>query len=118
MSVDSGNHTVVTANYHKGTIESFEINEENGTVNPASSIMAHEGSYQIKKDKKTTCTLRGYTPDEKYVIGVDLGIDKLITYEIKDSTLTEVNSLSVNPGVFKTHYFSSKWKIRLCNDGA
>ena len=52
------------------------------------------------------------------MIGVDLGIDKLITYEIKDSTLTEVNSLSVNPGVFKTHYFSSKWKIRLCNDGA
>ena len=35
------------------------------------------------------------------MIGVDLGIDKLITYEIKDSTLTEVNSLSVNPGVVR-----------------
>lgn len=32
-------------------------------------------------------------------MGVDLGIDKIITYEIKDSTLTEVNRLSVNPGV-------------------
>ena len=53
---------------------------------------------RIKKDKKTTCTLRGYTPDEKYVVGVDLGIDKIITYEVKDSTLTEVNRLSVNPG--------------------
>ena len=31
-------------------------------------------------------------------MGVDLGIDKIITYEIKDSTLTEVNRLSVNPG--------------------
>ena len=53
---------------------------------------------RIKKDKKTTCTLCGYTPDEKYVVGVDLGIDKIITYEVKDSTLIEVNSLSVNPG--------------------
>ena len=52
---------------------------------------------RIKKDKKTTCTLCGYTPDEKYVVGVDLGIDKIITYEVKDSTLIEVNSLSVNP---------------------
>ena len=43
MSVDSGKHTVVTANYHKGTIESFEVNED-GTINPATSIMAHEGS--------------------------------------------------------------------------
>ena len=60
--------------------------------------MAHEGSVRIKKDKKTTCTLCGYTPDEKYVVGVDLGIDKIITYEVKDSTLIEVNSLSVNPG--------------------
>ena len=31
-------------------------------------------------------------------MGVDLGIDKIITYEVKDSTLTEVNRLSVNPG--------------------
>lgn len=37
------------------------------------------------------------------MIGVDLGIDKLITYEIKDSTLTEVNSLSVNPGSGPRH---------------
>ena len=51
-------------------------------------------------------------------MGVDLGIDKIITYEIKDSTLTEVNRLSVNPGVVKTYYFSSKWKVYLCDDGA
>nr|MBS9408529.1 beta-propeller fold lactonase family protein [Streptococcus oralis] len=44
ISVDSENGTVVTANYHKGTIESFVVNEEAGTVNAATSIMAHEGS--------------------------------------------------------------------------
>ncbi|MCZ2970810.1 lactonase family protein, partial [Acinetobacter baumannii] len=35
--------------------------------------------------------------------GVDLGIDKIITYEVKDSTLTEVNRLSVNPGSGPRH---------------
>ena len=36
-------------------------------------------------------------------MGVDLGIDKIITYEVKDSTLTEVNRLSVNPGSGPRH---------------
>jgi 6-phosphogluconolactonase len=104
ISVDSGNHTVVTANYHKGTIESFEVDEENGTVNPTSSIMAHEGSGPNKeRQEKPHAHYAGYTPDEKYVVGVDLGIDKIITYGIKDSTLKEVNSLSVNPGSGPRH---------------
>ena len=38
VSVDSGTHTVVTANYHKGTIESFAVNEEDGSVNPATLL--------------------------------------------------------------------------------
>lgn len=103
VSVDSRNHTVVTANYHKGTIESFEVNED-GTINPATSIMAHEGSGPNKeRQEKPHAHYAGYTPDEKYVVGVDLGIDKIITYEIKDSVLTEVNRLSVNPGSGPRH---------------
>ncbi|OFE39300.1 6-phosphogluconolactonase, partial [Bacillus anthracis] len=103
VSVDSGNHTVVTANYHKGTIESFEVNED-GTINPTTSIMAHEGSGPNKeRQEKPHAHYAGYTPDEKYVVGVDLGIDKIITYEIKDSVLTEVNRLSVNLGSGPRH---------------
>ena len=51
-------------------------------------------------------------------MGVDLGIDKIITYEIKDSVLTEVNCLSVNPEWSETYYFSSEWKVCVCDDGA
>ncbi|PEA21312.1 6-phosphogluconolactonase [Bacillus cereus] len=104
ISVDSGNHTVVTANYHKGTIESFVVNEETGTVNAAKSIVTHEGSGPNKeRQEKPHAHYAGYTPDEKYVVGVDLGIDKIITYGIKDSTLKEVNSLSVHPGSGPRH---------------
>ncbi len=59
MSVDSGTHTVVTANYHKGTIESFAVNEEDGSVNPAASIIVHKGSgLNKRKPRETTCALR------------------------------------------------------------
>ena len=52
VSVDSGTHTVVTANYHKGTIESFAVNEEDGSVNPATSIITHKGSGLNKENKR------------------------------------------------------------------
>lgn len=104
ISVDSKNRIVVTANYHKGTIESFVVNEENGTVNSASSIITHEGSGPNKeRQEKPHAHYVGYTPDEKYVVGVDLGIDKLITYEIKDSALKEVSGVSVKPGSGPRH---------------
>ena len=53
-----------------------------GTVNPITSIMANEGSGPNKeRQEKPHAHYAGYTPDEKYVVGVDLGIDKIITYE-------------------------------------
>lgn len=65
VSVDSGTHTVVTANYHKGTIESFAVNEEDGSVNPATSIITHKGSGLNKeKQEKPHAHYAGYTPDE------------------------------------------------------
>ncbi|WP_410982685.1 lactonase family protein [Bacillus cereus] len=104
ISVDSRNRMVVTANYHKGTIESYVVNQENGTVKPALSIITHKGSGPNKeRQEKPHAHYAGFTPDEKYVVTVDLGIDKLITYEVKDSTLTEANSLSVNPGSGPRH---------------
>ncbi|EOO25575.1 6-phosphogluconolactonase [Bacillus cereus VD133] len=104
ISVDSRNRMVFTANYHKGTIESYVINQENGTVRPASSIITHDGSGPNKeRQEKPHAHYAGFTPDEKYVVAVDLGIDKLITYEVNNSTLIEVSSLSVNPGSGPRH---------------
>ncbi|RBW67813.1 lactonase family protein [Bacillus taeanensis] len=104
VSVDSKNRTVVTGNYHKGTVESYLINKENGTVNPAVSVIQHEGSGpNQERQEKPHVHYTGFTPDEKYVAVVDLGIDKLVTYELNNSELTEVNSLSTSPGSGPRH---------------
>lgn len=104
VSVDSKNRHVVTANYHKGTIESYVVNQADGTVQPAISIMQHEGSGPNQdRQEKPHAHYAGFTPDEKYVAGVDLGTDELITYEMNDGVLTKVNTLSVKPGSGPRH---------------
>jgi 6-phosphogluconolactonase len=102
VSVDRQNRQVVTANYHKGTIESFLVNED-GKVNPVASIMEHTGEGPHERQEKPHTHFSGFTPDEKYVVAVDLGIDKVITYKIEDGKLEEAHSLLVKAGSGPRH---------------
>lgn len=103
VSVDHNNHTLVTANYHKGTVEAYLINKD-GSLNSAASIIQHEGSGPNKeRQEKPHVHFAGFTPDEKYVTVVDLGIDQLISYEVNNGQLKNVNSLAVRPGSGPRH---------------
>ena len=44
-----------------------------------------------------------FTPAEKHVAVVDLGIDKIVTYEVEENKLKEVNSLSTSVGSGPRH---------------
>lgn len=104
VSVDKKNSMVVTANYHKGTIESYIVNGEKGTLNPATSVIEHKGSGPNKeRQEKAHTHYAGFTPDNKYVVAVDLGIDQLITYKLNRGVLIEVNRLSVKAGSGPRH---------------
>ncbi|QQZ09864.1 lactonase family protein [Heyndrickxia vini] len=104
VSVDNENNHVVTANYHKGTVELYEVNSENGMVAPASSTIQHEGSGPNKeRQEKPHVHYSGFTPEGKYIAVIDLGIDKLITYANNDGVLEEVSCLSLTPGSGPRH---------------
>ncbi|QKE72201.1 lactonase family protein [Arthrobacter citreus] len=104
ISVDSKKQNIVTANYHKGTIELYKIDEENGFASVAKSVMQHEGTGPNKeRQEKPHAHYSGYTLNEKYVAAIDLGIDQLVTYKIEDNSLVEVSSLSVKPGSGPRH---------------
>ncbi|MEN1937439.1 lactonase family protein [Paenibacillus sp. 102] len=104
VSIDKTNQMVVTANYHKGTIESYIVNRENGALDSATSIIEHKGSGPNKeRQEKPHTHYAGFTPEHKYVVAVDLGIDQLITYKVSRGILTEVNRLSVQPGSGPRH---------------
>ncbi len=103
VSVDSQNRYVLASNYHKGSIEVYALNAENGGINHRASVAIHVGSGPDKRQEKPHTHYAGFTPDEKYIAVVDLGVDKIFTYEIKAGTLTEVSSLSVKPGSGPRH---------------
>lgn len=102
VSVDKNNQQVVTANYHRGTVEAFLVNED-GTVNPSTSIMQHEGQGPHERQEKPHTHFSGFTPDERFVVAVDLGIDKVITYKIDNGALTEAHTLLVKAGSGPRH---------------
>ncbi|MDQ0218799.1 lactonase family protein [Peribacillus cavernae] len=104
ISVDSKKSNIVTATYHDGTVKSYQIEDEDGAISPAISAIQHEGSGPNKdRQEKAHAHYSGFTPDEKYVVVVDLGTDKLITYTLDNGQLTEVQSLAVNPGSGPRH---------------
>ncbi|SMQ83787.1 6-phosphogluconolactonase [Bacillus sp. OV166] len=104
VSVDSKNRYAFSANYHKGSVESYLINEEDGSVQPAASIIKHEGSGPDPRQEKPHTHYAGVTPDENYLAVVELGIDALITYAINsDGTLTKANLLPLKAGSGPRH---------------
>ncbi|MFT4415555.1 lactonase family protein [Fredinandcohnia humi] len=103
VSVNSTNDLVVTAHYHRGTVEAYQVDSDRRLTSPV-SVVQHEGSSVDKeRQEKPHVHYSGFTPDEKYIIVVDLGIDKVITYDVKDGVLKEVASLAVKPGSGPRH---------------
>ncbi|MDQ0229364.1 lactonase family protein [Metabacillus malikii] len=102
VSIDRNGRQVVTANYHRGTVEAFLTNED-GTVEPASSIMQHNGQGPHERQEKPHTHYAGFTPDERFVVAVDLGIDKVITYHNDNGTLTEAHTLLLKAGSGPRH---------------
>lgn len=102
VGVNQELHTVLSANYHKGTIEASSLNPD-GSIQSTSSISQHKGSGPDERQEKAHTHFSGFTPDGRFIIAVDLGIDKIITYSFKDGQLTKRNTLSVHPGSGPRH---------------
>ncbi|EIT83939.1 hypothetical protein A374_17929 [Fictibacillus macauensis ZFHKF-1] len=103
VSVDSKNKHVVTANYHRGTVELFAVDNEEGGIQPVASVAQLEGNGPHERQEKPHTHYAGFTPDEKYIVAVDLGIDQIITYDYSNDTLKEVHTLHVKPGSGPRH---------------
>ena len=102
VSISNDNSTVVTANYHTTVVASYLTNED-GTLNPATSFIEHEGSGPHHRQEKPHMHYAGFTPDEKFVVAVDLGSDKVISYAIDNGTLTEAQVYHAKPGSGPRH---------------
>lgn len=101
VSVDHQNKLVVTANYHTKKVEAFVTNND-GSIQPPTDV-EQEGNGPHERQEKPHLHFAGYTPDENYVVVVDLGSDTITTYQPDAGTLQKVSVLDVKPGSGPRH---------------
>jgi 6-phosphogluconolactonase len=79
ISTTSDNKWLAVANYTSGTATVFPINK-NGTVAPYSQII-HDSVYKNSGEIATAHVHETvFSPDEKFLLTPDLGLDEIITY--------------------------------------
>ncbi len=100
VQLDSRRQYLLASNYHRGTITAYTLNQENGQVNSQPSVIEHQGK---TPEQQPHTHYASFTPDEKFIVVVDLGIDQLLTYVLTDQTLQKVSQLELKPGSGPRH---------------
>lgn len=93
---------LVTGNYHNGTINLLQLNEQGGLASKSSSVQ-HEGTGPHERQEKSHVHYTGHTPDGKYVVVADLGTDELVTYKIVNEKLEKVSTFHAKAGSGPRH---------------
>ena len=103
VSLNSENNLLLSANYHKGSADSYLLNPETGRIEATLSSAVHEGSGPDERQEKAHTHYAGITPDGKHAAVIDLGIDQLITYSLDNGQLIEKSVLHIAPGSGPRH---------------
>ena len=99
---------VIVANYSSGNISVFGKNND-GSITKAKQVIQNYGT---NKKQVPHAHQVYFSPDNKYVLGNDLGIDKVFTYTYNPNSPNEIlkkkDSISVKPGSGPRHLTFSK----------
>lgn len=92
--VDTGkdNNWVVTGNYRSGDLTIFRTNPD-GSLQPGIQTIDHRKISPKGVVPHVHCTL--FSPENKYIIATDLGLDKLFSYPFSKSTTTPLDENKV-----------------------
>jgi 6-phosphogluconolactonase len=107
ISLDRNASFALVANYDSGTIASFPVMTD-GTLRTASGFVQHSGSGPNKERQEGPhAHWIGPSPDNRFVLAADLGLDQVIVYGFEPSLGTFTPSLTgfakVNPGAGPRH---------------
>lgn len=108
LDIDSTGKTVVLANYSTGSVAALPV-QTDGSLGEATSFVQHEGSsVNPKRQKAPYAHSIVISPDNRFALAADLGIDKVLIYRLDAATSKlSVNdaqaSVSVEPGSGPRH---------------
>ncbi|CAA9199656.1 6-phosphogluconolactonase [Flavobacterium collinsii] len=103
---------VLVANYSGGNIAVFKKNAD-GSISEAQQLVQHEGKgINAARQEKAHVHMVAFSPDKKFVLSNDLGLDKVFIYKYNASSKNEILTLKgtvdVKPGSGPRHLTFSK----------
>lgn len=86
LDVDHTGKSVVVANYASGSVTALPI-QDDGLLSPAASFVQHRGkSIDPKRQQGPFAHSIVVSPDNRYALAADLGIDKVLTYRLSSGS--------------------------------
>ena len=105
VSVDQTGRFVLVANYTSGRVAMFPI-QADGQLGPASDVIQHSGS-SVHPERQAGPHAHCILPDptNRFAIAVDLGLDKLLIYQmdLEHGKLHHSHDVDVRPGAGPRH---------------
>ena len=86
VDVDATGKTVVVANYSSGSVASLPV-QKDGSLAEAASFVQHSGSsVDPERQKGPNAHSIVISPDNRFALSADLGIDKILIYRLSATT--------------------------------
>lgn len=103
---------VIVANYSGGSIVVFKKNPD-GSITEVQQLIQHEGKgINVARQEKAHVHQVVFSPDKKFLLSNDLGLDKVFIYKYNPSSKNEIltlkGSVDVKPGSGPRHLTFSK----------
>ena len=106
ISLEQTGRYALVANYTSGTVAMFPLDTDTRDLGPAAQVIQHSGS-SIHPERQTSPHAHCILPDpgNRFAIAVDLGLDKLLVYEmnLELGKLNEHNEVNVHVGAGPRH---------------
>ncbi|MFT8709204.1 MAG: lactonase family protein [Sporolactobacillus sp.] len=87
IAINHAADRVATGNYHRGTLDVYGLTDE-AALGTLLAAIRHEGK-GADPDRQESAHIHytDFTPDDRFIVTVDLGLDRLTTYEEVDNQL-------------------------------
>ena len=123
LDIDASGKTVVLANYSSGSVAALPV-QTDGSLGEAAAFVQHEGSsVNPKRQKAPYAHSIVISPDNRFALAADLGIDKVLIYRLdaaasKLSVNDAQGSVSVEPGSGPRHltFHPNRKSVYLINE--
>ena len=87
LDVDRKSSTVVVANYLKGSVASYRVERDGALAGPAAWIEHVGSSVDPKRQKGPHAHCIVLSPDDRYALVADLGLDQILIYTVESGRL-------------------------------